>query len=112
MSSERDPLLTTPSQHHADVQGQEVVSEEKKLGPLEISRSNRWAILGGVWIANFLGVRHTIPCLDHFSNRPVASGSELCVYKLSLLALLNHLVTFSYHGGNSYVVRDLFARPR
>ena len=54
----------------------------KKLGPLEISRSNRWAILGGVWIANFLGVRHTIPCLVYFPNWPIASGSELYVYNL------------------------------
>ena len=68
MSSERDPLLTTGSLRHADVQGLEEVREVKKLGPLEISRSNRWAILGGIWIANFLGVRHTISRLVQLSN--------------------------------------------
>lgn len=57
MSSERDPLLTAPSQQNADIQGQEGVREVEKLGPLEIPRSNRWAILCGIWIANFLGVR-------------------------------------------------------
>lgn len=56
MSSERDPLLTTPP-HDASVQNSEGAGEEKKLGPLEISRSNRWAILAGIWTANFLGVR-------------------------------------------------------
>ena len=68
MSSERDPLLVTPSQHHANGQNLEEVREVKALGPLEISRSNRWAILGGIWIANFLGVRRTISCLIHFSK--------------------------------------------
>ncbi|KAF9780435.1 vacuolar amino acid permease [Thelephora terrestris] len=53
MSSERDPLLVAPSWNHENVQGLEE-TREKKLGPLEVSRSNRWAILGGIWIANFL----------------------------------------------------------
>ena len=57
MSSERDPLLVTPSQHHANIQNLEEARGSKKLGPLEVSRSNRWAILGGIWVANFLCVR-------------------------------------------------------
>jgi hypothetical protein len=57
MSSERNPLLATPSQCHANAQNLEGVRKDEKLGPLEISRSNRWAILAGIWTANFLGVR-------------------------------------------------------
>jgi len=59
--SEREPLLSTPSQHHANAQNLEDPRAEKELGPLEISRSNRWAILSGIWMANFLGVRRTTP---------------------------------------------------
>ena len=70
MSSERDPLLATPSQHHANTQNLEEARETKKLGPLEVSRSNRWAILGGIWIANLLCVRCTVLCSIHFSKRP------------------------------------------
>ena len=62
MSSERDPLLTAPQrQHDGSVQNSEGVRKDKRLGPLEISRSNRRAILTGIWTANFLGVRIVIP---------------------------------------------------
>lgn len=58
MSSERDPLLATSSQNRGNVRNEEA-REEKRLGPLEISRSNQWAILAGIWTASFLGVRRT-----------------------------------------------------
>ncbi|KAF9790402.1 MFS general substrate transporter [Thelephora terrestris] len=54
MSSERDPLLKPLPRHDASVQNSEEDGKEKKLGPLEISRSNRWAILAGIWTAIFL----------------------------------------------------------
>lgn len=62
MSSEREPLLKSSPRRNADAQNSEEAGKEKKLGPLEISRSNRWAILAGVWTANFLGVRPTFSC--------------------------------------------------
>ena len=57
--SERDPLL----QDHGD-SGQQLqqgkdqkgVRHASALGPLEISRSTRYAILAGIWIATFLSV--------------------------------------------------------
>ena len=57
MSSERDPLLTTPPQRHANAQNEAEIKNGRGLGPLEVSRSNRNAILAGIWMANFLGVR-------------------------------------------------------
>ena len=105
MSSERNPLLPTPSQHYANAQNPEEVREVKGLGPLEIPRSNRWAILGGIWIANFLGVRRTISYLICFPKLTVTPVSEQCVPELFLLALLNHSAAYSYPGGNPYAVR-------
>ncbi|KAF9646609.1 MFS general substrate transporter [Thelephora ganbajun] len=67
MSSERDPLLTTPSRYHATVRDSEEAGEEK-LGPLEISRLNRWAILVGIWLANFLSVRRTFSLMASISS--------------------------------------------
>ena len=55
--SERDPLL----QDHDD-SGQQFQQDEgqkgfgRALGPLEISRSTRYGILAGLWIATFLSV--------------------------------------------------------
>lgn len=57
--SERVPLLTIPPSDEADVYHSEEAEGERKLGPLEISRSNRWTILAGVWMANFVGVGRT-----------------------------------------------------
>jgi hypothetical protein len=108
MSSERDSLLVTPSQHPANEQDLEEAGKPKKLGPLEIPRSNRWAILGGIWIANFLGVRPIISCLFHFSEGFVTPGFERCVHKLFLLTSLSHFAAFSYPGGNPYVVKSLY----
>ena len=65
MSSEREPFLATSPLHDANVQSLQEAKKERKLGPLEISRSNRWAILAGVWTAIFLGVRRIISCLIH-----------------------------------------------
>jgi len=105
MSSERDPLLATSPQHHANVQDLEEAREAKKLGPLEISRSNRWAILGGIWIANFLCVRCAAPCLTCFSERPGTPVFEQCVHKLFLPRFLIDPAAFSYLGGDPYVAR-------
>lgn len=55
--SERDPLLADILLPNAAGVGAPVTVEpKKKLGPLEISNSNKYAILVGIWIANFLGV--------------------------------------------------------
>jgi len=62
MSTESDPLLATPTQFRANAQNLEEFRKDEKLGPLEISRSNRWAILAGIWTANFLGVRRAVSC--------------------------------------------------
>ncbi|KAJ6588154.1 vacuolar amino acid permease [Mycena capillaripes] len=51
MATERDPLIS-----HA-VQTESTQSEVKRrLGPLEISAPNRYGILAGVWLGNFLAV--------------------------------------------------------
>lgn len=109
MSSERDPLLATPSQHHVNVQNLEEAGETKELGPLEVSRSNRWAILGGIWIANFLCVRCTISCLIHLFEGSGVLVFKQCVCGLISQPFLNHFAAFSYHGSNPYVVRQLSA---
>lgn len=41
-ASERDPLLTR--------------HDRKKVPPLEISKSTRYGILAGIWVATFLSV--------------------------------------------------------
>jgi hypothetical protein len=50
--SERDPLIQD------DDSGQQLQKGEGKkgVGPLEISRSTRYGILAGLWIATFLSV--------------------------------------------------------
>jgi hypothetical protein len=53
--TERDPLITKPAvQANAEGAGPDV---KRRLGPLEISASNRRGILAGIWLASFLGVR-------------------------------------------------------
>ena len=76
MSTERDPLLATPTQFRTNAQNVEEFRKDEKLGPLEISRSNRWAILAGIWMGTFLGVRRTVSCWVRFSNVSVAPGFE------------------------------------
>ena len=51
MASERTPLLQND---HDD--GPSTANDKSKLGPMEISATNRRAILAGIWIATFLGV--------------------------------------------------------
>ncbi|KAH7890146.1 major facilitator superfamily domain-containing protein [Phlebopus sp. FC_14] len=48
MATERDPLI--PGDHTGGAAG----TPSKKVGPLEISRSTRYAILAGLWSATFL----------------------------------------------------------
>jgi hypothetical protein len=51
--SERDPLL---QDHDSGQQGEGQKGVGRALGPLEISRSTRYGILAGLWIATFLSV--------------------------------------------------------
>jgi len=111
MSSERDPLLATPSQHHVNVQNLEEAGETKRLGPLEVSRSNRSAILGGIWIANFLCVRCIISCLIHLFNGSGAPVFKQCVREPFLPPSLNHFAAFSYPGSDMCVTKSLSACP-
>jgi len=110
MSSERDPLLATPPQHHANAQNLEEAREEK-LGPLEISRSSRWAILAGIWMASLLGVRPTTFRSIRPSERSIPPVFEQCVPRPFLWDLLNHLTSSSNPGGNPYVVNLFSACP-
>lgn len=63
--TERDPLLRDanlgvlpPGAPGAPVQ--HATKDVKiRLGPLEITKSNRYAILAGIWAATFLSVRST-----------------------------------------------------
>ena len=54
--SERAPLLQDrgPGQQFEQGEGQKGVG--RPLGPLEISRSTRYRILAGLWMATFLSV--------------------------------------------------------
>ena len=59
--SERDPLLLQDSNNDSGQQlqhgkSQKVVGRVVPVGPLEISRSTRYGILAGLWIATFLSV--------------------------------------------------------
>ena len=57
--SERDPLLQDygdSGQQLEQGKGQKGVRHDSELGPLEISRSTRYAILAGIWMATFLSV--------------------------------------------------------
>ena len=60
--SEREPLLHDHSQQLVHGEGQKGVSHDggRGLGPLDISRSTRYAILAGLWIATFLSVSYTV----------------------------------------------------
>ena len=51
--SERDPLLQN---NDSAQQGEGQKGVARPLGPLEISRSTRYGILAGLWIATFLSV--------------------------------------------------------
>ncbi|KAJ6567026.1 MFS general substrate transporter [Mycena capillaripes] len=51
--TERDPLLKKPAPLAANVESS--LPGVKRLGPLEISASNRRGILVGIWMATFLG---------------------------------------------------------
>lgn len=60
--SERDPLLQHTNglgQEYQQLQGEEGCRQKgvnRALGPLEISRSTRYGILAGLWMATFLSV--------------------------------------------------------
>ena len=65
MSNERDPLLPvkvngasskSPAQISDSPQVESFKEAKRRLGPLEIPRSNRYAILAGIWVATFLSV--------------------------------------------------------
>jgi hypothetical protein len=66
--SEQDSLL----QNHASGQqrrqgeGQKLEGVGRPLGPLEISRSTRYGILAGLWIATFLSVSYL--CLSELTR--------------------------------------------
>ncbi|KAH7890122.1 major facilitator superfamily domain-containing protein [Phlebopus sp. FC_14] len=57
MATERDPLI--PDDHTGGAAG----TPSKKVGPLEISRSTRYAILAGLWSATFLSVATLVATL-------------------------------------------------
>lgn len=50
-----------------------ITKKKSRVGPLEISRSERYAILAGVWTATFLSVR--VPASLHVND---ADNSTLC----------------------------------
>ena len=56
--SERDPLLQDHDsrQQLQQGEGQTQKGVGRALGPLEISRSTRYGILAGLWIATFFSV--------------------------------------------------------
>ena len=54
--SERDPLLQDHDSGQQLQQGQGQRGVGRALGPLEISRSTRYGILAGLWLATFLTV--------------------------------------------------------
>ena len=54
--SERDPLLQDRNSGQQLQQGEGQKGVGRALGPLEISRSTRYGILAGLWMATFLSV--------------------------------------------------------
>ena len=54
--SERDPLLQDHDSVQQPQQGEGQKGVGRTLGPLEISRSTRYGILAGLWMATFLSV--------------------------------------------------------
>jgi hypothetical protein len=59
MYTEQTPLLqaaATKAKAYTDSQQRNNDIDNKKPGPLELSRSTRYGILLGLWIANFLSV--------------------------------------------------------
>lgn len=83
MATERDPLLAPPSGLAEPGAPEEVADTElfsvtrpstwftkrrSKLGPMELTRSHRWAILAGIWTATFLSVSFVCYCLFGLLN--------------------------------------------
>lgn len=56
--SERDPLIQDYPSVEQRQQGEGQKGVGRPLGPLEISRSTRYGILAGLWIATFLSVSY------------------------------------------------------
>ena len=54
--SERAPLLQDRGSGQKFQQGEDQKGIGRALGPLEISRSTRYGILAGLWLATFLSV--------------------------------------------------------
>lgn len=58
--TERDPLLQSVAAQPGAAAGAVVLSSDTKsvtkVGPLEITRSTRYGILAGIWVATFLSV--------------------------------------------------------
>ncbi|KAF7353924.1 Vacuolar amino acid permease [Mycena venus] len=53
--TERDPLIRKPVVHANAETARAEPDVKRRLGPLEISPSNRRGILAGIWLASFLG---------------------------------------------------------
>ena len=58
--SERAPLLQDRELDQQFQHGESQKSVGRVLGPLEISRSTRYGILTGLWIATFLSVSFSV----------------------------------------------------
>ncbi|KAJ7684310.1 vacuolar amino acid permease [Mycena polygramma] len=54
--TECDPLISRPRNTKPSTTLVELAIGSRNPGPLEISKSNRYAILAGIWLATFLGV--------------------------------------------------------
>lgn len=82
--SERDPLLQNHDSSQQLHQGKGQKGVGRALGPLEISRSNRYGILAGLWIATFLSVSL---CLYLFCVSMISNN----FYRLWIVMLLSSL---------------------
>ena len=54
--AERAPLLQDRDSGRQSQQGEGQICIDRALGPLEISRTTRYGILAGLWMATFLSV--------------------------------------------------------
>ena len=54
--AERAPLLQDRDSGRQSQQGEGQICIDRALGPLEISRTARYGILAGLWMATFLSV--------------------------------------------------------
>ncbi|KAK6977150.1 vacuolar amino acid permease [Favolaschia claudopus] len=62
--TERDPLIQKPTVFtDADSASRGEPATKQRLGPLEISASNRRGILAGIWLGTFLGVLTLVPTM-------------------------------------------------